>query len=183
VLNGWQRIKRVDGNQTPAFGHQVTFTPNSKVSLNSSSFIGNDFPDSLSRMRYFHNFYGVFQLHRRFGITAGFDIGAQQSAHGSNDYDIWYSPVLIARYALSEKWTMAARGEYYSDEHRVIIATGTPNGFQTIGYSLNLDYAIRTNVLWRIEGRGFQSKDNIFILDDRPSEQNYFAATSLAVSF
>jgi hypothetical protein len=38
VLNGWQRIQRVDGNNAPAFGHQLTFKPSSKITLNSSSF-------------------------------------------------------------------------------------------------------------------------------------------------
>jgi len=27
LLNGWQRIRRPDGNTTPAFGHQLTWTP------------------------------------------------------------------------------------------------------------------------------------------------------------
>ena len=42
VLHGWQRIQRVDGNNTPAFGHQITYKPNGKVIVNSSSFISND---------------------------------------------------------------------------------------------------------------------------------------------
>lgn len=61
-LNGWQRIQRVDGNSTPAFGHQLTYKSGDKITLNSSSFIGNDKPDSSRQMRYFHNFYGIFKL-------------------------------------------------------------------------------------------------------------------------
>src|ERR1035437_3994279 len=33
VVNGWQRIARVNGNNTPAYGTQITFTPNGKVSI------------------------------------------------------------------------------------------------------------------------------------------------------
>lgn len=55
ILNGWQRIQRVDGNSTIAFGHQLTYKPNDKITLNSSSFIGNDKPDAQKQMRYFHN--------------------------------------------------------------------------------------------------------------------------------
>ena len=130
ILNGWQRIQRVNGNNTPAFGHQLTFKPNSKVTLNSSSFVGSDTPDSTRQMI-----------------------------------------------------SIAARGEYYSDANGVIISTGTINGFQTYGYSLNLDYQIMNNVVWRIEGRGFTSKDKIFTLNDNPSSQNYFLTTALAISF
>ena len=183
MINGWQRIQRVDGNNMPAFGHQLTFKPNSNVSLNSSSFVGSDSPDSTRQMRYFHNFYGQFQLTEKFGLILGFDIGAQQKLKNSNDYNIWYSPVLIAQYSLTQKVNIAARGEYYTDPNQVIISTGTMNGFQTYGYSINLDYNIADNVMWRIEGRGFTSKDKIFTLDKQQSTQNSFVTTSLAISF
>jgi len=183
ILNGWQRIQRVNGNSIPAFGHQLTYKPNLKVTLNSSSFVGSDSPDSTRQMRYFHNFYAQIQLHEKLGVIAGFDIGAQQKSKGSSDYNTWYSPVLIARYLLTDKIVIAARGEYYSDANSVIIGTGTPNGFQTYGYSLNFDFNIRENAVWRIEGRGFSSHDKIFTLDNIPSTQSYFVTTALAISF
>ena len=182
ILNGWQRIQRVNGNNTPAFGHQLTFKPNSKITLNSSSFVGSDTPDSIRLMRYFHNFYAQLQPSEKIGIILGFDLGAQQKVKSSNDFHTWYSPVLIVRYAASEKICIAARGEYYADAKGVLIATGTPHGFQTYGYSLNLDYLIMDNVVWRIEGRGFSSKDKIFSLNDIPSSQNYLLTTALAIS-
>lgn len=182
ILNGWQRIQRVNGNSAPAFGHQVTFKPNSSITLNSSSFIGSDTPDSIRQMRYFHNFYGQFQVHEKLGIILGFDIGAQQKAKGSSEYNLWYTPVLIAKYSVSDKMSIAARAEYYNDANQVIISTGTVNGFQTYGYSLNIDYQLMDNVVWRIEGRGFSSKDEIFNMDKQLSTQNYFLTTALAVS-
>jgi hypothetical protein len=183
ILNGWQRIQRVSGNNTPAFGHQLTYKPNSKVTLNSSSFIGSDSPDSTRQMRYFHNFYGQFQLTEKLGMIVGFDFGAQQTAKNSSDYNTWYTPVLILKYTATDKISVAARGEYYSDVNGVIINTGTVDGFQTYGYSLNLDYQIMNNMVWRVEGRGFTSKDEIFTLNDNPDTQNYFLTTALAISF
>jgi hypothetical protein len=182
-LNGWQRIQRVPGINAPSFGHQITLKPNSKVTLNSSSFIGSDIPDSTRQLRYFHNFYGQFQLTEKFGVILGFDIGAQQKAKRSSDYNTWYSPVLILKYTPVHKISIVARGEYYSDANGVIINTGTANGFQTYGYSLNFDYQIISNAVWRIEGRSFTSKDKIFTLKDKPDNQNYFITTALAISF
>lgn len=182
VLNGWQRIYRISGSQIPALGHQVTYTPNANVALNSSSFVGSVFPDSIRKMRYFHNFYGQFQLTEKFGIITGFDIGAQQQAKQSQNYHVWYSPVLITRYSLSEKVNIALRGEYYSDPNQVMIETSTLNGFQTYSYSLNIDYQITPHAVWRIEGRGFNSKDKVLTLNKQPSSQNYCVATSLAIS-
>lgn len=182
-LNGWQRIQRVDGNSTPAFGTQVTYKPTEKTTLNYSTFIGNDKPDSLKQMRYFHNIYGVFQLTRLFGITAGFDIGMEQKEKGSSSYNIWYTPVLIARFDISNKFRIAARGEYYEDKNGVIISTETENGFKTFGYSLNMDYVLFKNVLWRVEARSLKSKDAIFTHDGIAKSQNYFVTTSVALSF
>ena len=182
LLNGWQRIQRVEGNSTPAFGHQLTFKPNDKITLNSSSFIGNDKPDSIRQMRYFHNFYGIFQVTQKLGLIAGFDIGAEQKQKGSGSMNTWYTPNLIVRLQASPKTYLAARAEYYCDKNGVIIATGTPGGFQTWGYSLNFDYLIRDNVMWRIEARGLNSRDKIFLKENQTVKDNIFITTALAVS-
>ena len=79
--------------------------------------------------------------------------------------------------------TLAARGELYQDKNGVIISTGTPNGFQTVGYSLNVDYNIQNNLVLRIEGRGFSSEDAIFINEESPVNDNFFVISSLAFSF
>jgi hypothetical protein len=183
VLNGWQRIQRIDGNNTPAFGHQVTWTPNQKLTLNSSSFIGNDKPDSVRKMRYFHDFYARYQATQKLGFIFGFDAGAEQKAKGSKRYNTWYSPVLIVRYAATSKSFLTARVEYYSDRDGVIISTGTANGFQTFGYSFNYDYQIRENVMWRVEARGLSVKDKIFMQGSNASNANQALVTSLAISF
>lgn len=185
ILNGWQRIHRVAGNQTPAFGHQLTWTPNNKITLNSSSFVGSDTPDSIRQMRYFHNFYGQFQFNDKLGLIAGFDIGIQQKSKGSVNYNSWYSPVLIVRYTPSDKLAFSARAEYYSDENGVIISTGTPNGFQTFGYSINMDLRIMDNLLWRLEARTFNSQRDVIFMNrnQNPDRNNYFIGTSLSISF
>lgn len=183
VVNGWQRIYRVDGNNTPAFGHQLTFKPSASITLNSSSFIGNDKPDPIRQMRYFHNFYGIFQVNDKMAITTGLDYGAEESAKGSGEYNTWYAPIILMKLSASPKINLAARVEYYGDANGVIISTGTPHGFKTWGYSLNLDFLLYDQVLWRVEGRGFTSKENIFIAGGTPSNTNTFVTTSLAIAF
>lgn len=184
MLNGWQRIQRVNGNSLPSFGTQVTFKPTSSITLNSSTFIGTDKPDSVRQMRYFHNFYGIFQVSEKIGVTVGFDYGVEEKSPETSSLNAWYSPVLIVRYAATEKLYLAIRGEYYNDEHGVIIATGTPNGFKTSGISANLDYYITPNVLWRAEIRNFTAKDKTFVKnEDTLTRTNTFAGTSLAISF
>ncbi len=182
-LNGWQRIQRIDGNNSLAVGHQLTFTPSSSITINSSSFIGNDKPDTLKQMRYFHDLYSRFYLYSKLCVIAGFDIGMEQKKPGSNRYNIWHTPYLMLQYPLSNKLRIAVRGEYYRDKNQVIIYTNTANGFQTFGYSINADYAIYKNILCRIEARTFNSRDAIFIVNNKPSTNNYFIATSISVAF
>jgi hypothetical protein len=107
----------------------------------------------------------------------------EQKSKGSSEYNTLYSPVIILRYQCYSKLAIAVRGEYYNDENGIIIATGTPNGFQTSGYSFNLDYKINENAIWRIEFRGLSSKDDIFLSDNSATGQNYFVTTSLAFAF
>ncbi|GGN03836.1 hypothetical protein GCM10010967_43340 [Dyadobacter beijingensis] len=183
-LNGWQRIQRVDGNSTPAFGTQVTWKPTGAVTLNYSTFIGNDKPDSVRQMRYYHNVYGIFQLSPKWGITAGFDYGAEQKEKGSSAKNTWFVPVMIVRYSPAAKVNVALRGEYFQDKKGVIISTGTPGGFKTWGFSANFDYAVLPQVLWRLEARTLGSKDAIFReRDESMNKRNTFVTTSLALSF
>lgn len=183
ALNGWQRITRVDGNSLLSYGTQVYYKPSSKVTLNYSTFIGTDKPDSTRQWRYYHNVYGIFQFSSKLGLTAGFDIGMEQQAKGSSKLNSWYTPVAILRFTLVDKWAFGLRGEYYSDEHGVIIYTGTPNGFKTSSASLNIDYLPQPNVALRLEGRSFFSKDDIFVKGTTPKSNNTAITFSTAISF
>lgn len=182
-LNGWQRIQKIEGNQTPAFGTQVTYKPSSKATLNWSTYIGNERPDMDRKWRYFNNFYGQFALTSKTNLTAGFDIGAQQTINGSSDYDVWYSPVLILQHKPTAKIQLAARAEYYQDKKGVIIATGTENGFKTYGFSANFDYIISDNAMFRLEARNLSSNDAVFQKNGDPTDTNTFLTASLAISF
>jgi hypothetical protein len=182
-LNGWQRIQKTEGNQTPSFGTQAIYKPTAKATWNWSTYIGNEQPDDNKKWRYFSDFYGQFTLSEKSGFVSGFDIGLQQKEKGSSSYDVWYGLVGIFQYKPTSKIQLAVRGEYYLDENEVIIETGTPNGFDTVGFSANFDYLPRPNVIFRLEGRTLNSKDEQFLNNNLPTDSNTFLTTSLAVSF
>jgi len=182
-LNGWQRIARQNGNSQPAGGLQLTWKPTGKITVNYSNYLGTEGADSIRVRRFYHNVYGIFQLTDHFGLTAGFDYGTQQKAKGNSDKNEVLSPVAIAQYRISSKWAMAGRVEYYEDKNGVIISTGTPNGFKTTGYSLNIDYAPVSNAVVRLEGKVYDSEDKIFNRDMIPVNQSATLTASIAVSF
>ncbi len=189
VTNGWQRVKKLDGYTGPSFTTQVQYRPSSNLTLNWSSFVGADRPDSLKQGRFFNNFYAIINPAGRFGVILGFDIGSDrkpvvrtgsdQRVDGGGNY-VWYSPVVIARYKTSDKSYINGRVEYYDDKNAVII--GIP-GFKTTGYSLGYDYSILPNALFRIEGKVYDSKAPIFESKNGLSRNNTSLTTSLAVSF
>ena len=190
VTNGWQRIRKLDGYSGPSISTQVQYRPSPMLTLNWSSFLGSDRPDSLKQGRFFNNFYAIINPAGRFGVTLGFDVGSDRKpvlrtgsdarVDGGGSY-IWYSPVVIARYKTSDKSYVNGRVEYYEDKNAVII--GIP-GFQTMGYSLGYDYVIMPNALFRVEGKLYDSKPNASagpIFEGKRG--NTSLTTSLAVSF
>lgn len=182
-LNGWQRITRQNGNSQPAGGVQLTWKPTGKITLNYSNYLGTEGADSIRVRRFYHNIYGIFQLTDQFGLTVGLDYGTQQKEKGSDDRNEVLSPVAIAQYKINSKWAMAGRVEYYEDKNGVFIATATANGFKTTGYSLNIDYAPVSNVVLRLEGKVYDSKDQVFVRDMNPVNHNATLTASIAVSF
>jgi hypothetical protein len=182
-LNGWQRITRQNSNSQPAGGVQLTWKPTDKITVNYSNYLGTEGADSVRTRRFYNNFYGIFQLTDKFGVTLGLDYGIQQKAKGSDDHNNILAPVAIAQYKFLDKWAVAGRVEYYQDKSGIFIATGTPNGFKTTGYSLNLDYAPVSNAVIRLEGKVYDSKDKVFVRNLNQVNHDATLTASFAVSF
>jgi hypothetical protein len=170
-INGWQKISNPNYTQRPSFGTQINYKLIDKLLLNYSTFLGTDKPDSIKAFRHFHNVYLQYEPTNKFGIIAGFDIGMDK--FNSTTYGTWYSPVLIIKQSINEKIKIAFRGEYYNDPKQIIISTGTTNGFQTYGFSSNLDYDLNNKIKFRVEGKILHSKDKIFA-----NENNNFSLTT-----
>ncbi|MHA4845388.1 porin [Flavitalea antarctica] len=184
ALNGWQRIAKLEGNTMISWGSQVAVKPANNLTLNYSTFFGTDKPDSARLFRTYHNIYGTLQVTTIFGFTAGFDIGTEEKPVAGNSVNIWYTPVFITRLTPFRKWALSIRGEYFRDKYGVIIPTGTPNGFETIGLSANIDFIPVPNAMLRLEFRHLHNGDKIFIdKDGNPQSSNAAITLSTAVSF
>ena len=182
LLNGWQRMERVNGNNTPAFGTQVTFTPSQQLTVNSSTYVGNEFPDSISRWRYFHNFYTTWQISKQAGVCIGFDAGMQQRQKGSSALESWYGLALLLQYTLSQHWSLTGRWEYYKDTYGVIIPAVRSNPFAVQGASLDVDYVVSKNLMWRIEGKGLWSASPNLLIYNTSLRSTVAITTSLCFS-
>lgn len=183
VVNGWQRIQKVSGNSLLSFGTQILYTPSEYFQLNWSTFAGTDDPDAQRRMRYFSNLFGRFQITKKLGIITGFDMGIQQEGKGSNTYNLWLTPTIIGQYKMHRSWRTAVRVEYYQDPDGVIIPTDVPDGFRTLGVSLNMDYVPVPGVTGRVEARWLRGREPVFRAEGGAKDQDFFIGASLAVEF
>lgn len=187
MLNGWQSMRMGDGHQLPSVGHQLVFTPTTKITLNSSSFLGHVLVQNLSnpspahRLRFFHNFFSVLQLTPRIGLIAGIDVGIQEVSSDSSGH--WYAPIIIFRYLPTPKWRMALRGEYYSDLMEQVISNPGPYSTEIYGYSLNSDYEFFPGFLMRLEYRAFLYSQPFFTSENPRAFRNHSLTGSIAYSF
>lgn len=128
-------------DENPSVGVQVNYKPNNSLTLNYSNFVGNIRVDSInSALRIFHNLYAIYDASSKLSFIFGFDIGTQKVAFTKST--VWYTPVIISKFNLTNQSKIAGRLELYSDKQQTIIRTSTPNGYQTIGTSMNYDYQI-----------------------------------------
>jgi Putative beta-barrel porin-2, OmpL-like. bbp2 len=179
ALNGWQNIQDVNSNK--ALGTEIEYSAGI-LTLNSSTFFGNTHPDSTPRTRIFHDFYAIVAVSSILSISGVYDIGWEQTSP-KEPYAYWEGADIIARFLLSNKFALALRGEYFNDPEQVLLVTGTPNGYQTAGYSLNFDYMVSPLATIRIEAKRYIATDAIFTQNETAVNGSTILTSSLAVLF
>ena len=164
LLNGWQVIEAV---KTPLdFGSQFEYKPNDKLTLNLNTYYGDEQSPSApnDRIRTFLDFYVIYNP-GKFNFTLSSYIGNQQRRDSLDRLtdNVWWQFNVAARYSLTKKHSISVRGEYFSDPYSVMITPVTDvKGFISASYSIGYNLAITPSVLFRVEGRYFQSPDNVF---------------------
>jgi hypothetical protein len=177
-LNGWQHIK--DNNSDLAMGTMVQFRPNDKWFFNSSTFLGNEKPDSVvKQLRFFHNFYIIYTISKKWAASVFIDAGIEEKQNNAGT-NSWLGLVVKMKWTISEKINTALRYEYYKDKAGVIISPLSVNGFRLNGYTFCFDWKITRNLLWRNELRLFNSPDNIFTKNSLPKNDNACFLSSVA---
>lgn len=181
LSNGWQRIKRVDGNSMPSVGTQLIYQPSDKVLLNWSTFVTTEDPDTNRREIYFNNIYSKIKINKKWNTILGFDYGLRQVAPKSVNKQYWLNATLIVQYLLNNRWSMAFRTEYFDDYNNIII--NSQKEFNTFGISLNIDKKIHNMIVWRNEIRFLNSTKQNFETPNGLSNSNTTYLSSLSILF
>jgi hypothetical protein len=182
LVNGWQRIAWIQGNSLPSIGHRYTYLPNASWTINSSSQIGTDYSDAERSMRYFHNFYAIFENDNQ-GFTVGLDVGLEQEEKGAMRHNLWWGPIAVYQRNISKEFSIASRVEYFFDKAGVMIPLKDEQAFSNLGYSFNFDYTPHPKIIMRIEFRGFSNNSAYYSIKDGTAAQNYSVAGHLVYRY
>lgn len=185
VLNGWQNISET--NNAKALGTQITFQPQSNLTLNSSTFIGegNNAPDNLESFRFFHNFYLIWEPTSKVYLAFAFDVGTDKlETRANGEYQNWLGTSLITNYQLTSKWKLIGRLEYFDDPGNVIFTDNSVTGPNLTGISAGADFSPVPNLYFRTEGKYFSGNGDLFEKKgEMTTDSNFAIFTSLGILF
>lgn len=182
VVNGWGNIS--ENNPDKSVIARVDWQATPKLALAYAFYAGNEQIDSLpARTRYYNQLLAKVSAGHGWDFWGTFDVGVQTVPDAASQ--TWYGAVIIGRKALSPTVAVVGRVEGHSDRDQVLILTGTPDGFRTIGGSIGVDVQPEEYLKWRTELRGFTSSDPVWPDQGAPaeSETGGFVVTSLSLRF
>jgi hypothetical protein len=179
LLNGWQTMTLTPQQTLPGLGTQVQFKPNSKITFNHSTYIGEVAVLDSSQLRLFQNMYASILLKDKWTVQLQADYGMQKT--GSNSFDkSWMTGFIGISYQLNEKLSLVGRGELFRDTNNLVI-TGVNNDLW--GYSFNLNYIIDKHLMFRAEYRNITSNSYTFAFQNFNEKQMNGLNLSLAAQF
>jgi hypothetical protein len=163
LLNGWQQIK--DKNEQKSLGTQVEYKPNDKNLFNWNVYVGDErsATNPNARMRYFTDFYWVYNSTGRFSYATNLYYGIQQMlipVDNTTRYDPWWQANMTARYTLKNRMSFSGRVEYYHDPNNIQLSNITGNtGFECFGGALCFNIPVLDNAMLRFEAKQLMSMD------------------------
>lgn len=157
LVNGWQNI--LENNQGKAGGLRLDWAVSPRVTLSYANFLGDELSSTTGDggTRLLNDVVVRATPDDRTLVIGTFDVGGQSGAR-------WYGGSLIAQEKVGDRVAVSARYDGFHDPDGVVAAgiprgDTIPEGLQTSGGSLGLDWTVRPGVLWRFELRGFFGAD------------------------
>lgn len=165
VLNGWQQIN--DQNNGKSIGTQFEFRPNAANLINWNTYVGDERSPAqpFNRIRYFSDIYWLRDAGKKWAFSSCIYAGRQDQKSNQNLQSAfyWWQANFIASYRFTDKLSLSARGEYFSDTDKQMIAAIGTTGFEGGSAGLCFNYKATEKSLIRIEARQFFSMSDQFI--------------------
>jgi len=179
LLNGWQTMSLMPQQALPGLGTQIQFKPNSKITLNHSTYLGEVAVLDSSQLRMFQNLYASILLKDKWTVQLQADYGIQET--GKTGFDKhWVTGFIGMAYKVNEKLSLVGRGELFKDTNNLVIA-GVINDLW--GYSFNVNYLLDKHLMFRAEWRNITSNKYSFTFQNFSEKHMNGLNLSLAAQF
>jgi hypothetical protein len=171
AVNGWNNT--IDNNKGKSIGAQITITPAEQAAISVGYMGGPEESDLVavpatattpattvpniganSRFRHLVDVVADLKPTKDFRVVVNGDYVTQAAANPVGPSDItqsWYGAAILARYAFTDVWAAAVRGEYIKDKDGFITATGVDTALVT--GTLTLEAAPHKMLLIRLDNR------------------------------
>lgn len=179
ALNGWQTMSLSPQQSMPGVGTQIQFKPNSRVTLNHSTYYGQVPVLGGNQQRLFQNLYANIQLRNKWSIQAQTDFGMQKTTGETFDKQ-WTTGFVGVSFQAKEKLAFAGRAEWIKDTENLVISDANSEMF---GYSFNINYLLDEHLLLRAEWRNITSRNSTFAFKNFNENQINGLNLSLAAQF
>jgi hypothetical protein len=169
LTRGWQNISAASD---PALGTLLTYQVTDATSITHNLFLGNQ-----HGTRIFNDFVIRHSLSSKVNVLGCYDLGVQNRQTESTA--LWNGFSLIAQYKLSDDLSIAGRVERFTDPHQVVAYGPSGQSLTAVGLSMNVDYAITPQLIWRTEYRALHATRDVFPRHDAYSASDTVAMISL----
>lgn len=162
IFNGYNEY--IENNKNKAIGFSALYDLNKHISFTYNFLSCDETPDHIKtkHQRFYHNLYGTITT-KKLTLGLDFSFGSQKNSllTDTTKTAVLYSGLLVAKYQALKKIAAYARGEYFSDQNKVL--TGTTNlGAYIYGVTGGIEFKPIRNVSFSMEYRLLESENLIF---------------------
>jgi len=155
IYNGWDNFDDTDAAKT--LGLSLSYTPNENVGIYFNMLSGPepdsstwcDIPNDYYNNRLIFDWVGSFRLSKKFSVLANYDYAKQDNYLLDGTAATWSGFSLIGNYDFTDTFSLALRGEIFSDPQGY--RTGVPQNLKEI--TLTPSFKVGKNVVLRPEFR------------------------------
>jgi hypothetical protein len=156
LVNGWNGS--VDNNSGKTAGFSLAWTPNKKTSLTENFLFGPEQSNDNSDFRELSDTVLTFTPTAKLSLMANVDYGHDTTPSTPSISGSWGGVALYAKYAPSDKYAFAIRGEYFDDHEGLATGIG-----QNMGeFTATFQRTIAKSIISRVEFRRDISNQPVF---------------------
>ena len=170
VNNGWDLVD--DNNQGKTVELGFSAVPMDKTSLAVTYMFGAEQANNNGKQRHLLDLVAGWQPIEPLQLKLNYDYGWEDDAVAFKNNAVWHGRAGYARYALSDKWAVTVRGEYFNDADAIRTAFNAGingragNHLRLTEWTLTSEYKLNAHLIGRVEYRHDWASERVFRAHD-----------------